>query len=706
MDRPATLSPGAGASARTGPLFASLARVSARSTPSRVLAGMVALSVVVRSLLGFARATPTYFPDEYMYSALSRSIAESGRPLVRGGNAHFTALLEPLVTAPFWLIHDTWLAYHLIQVFSVAVMSLVAVPIYGICAALGLRKGPALLAAALVLCGPAFMYATWIVSEPFAYPLAAAAVVAGASALGSGSRRWQVAFVVLCGLAGFARLQLLILPLAYLAAAAVVAWRMSSFRQVVREQRVVLGTLALPILLMVPLHGRVLGVYGHFGSLELGGVPGVAHRFAVNALILLYGAGWIVVPGALIGIAVCLARPRSKTELAYGAMALSFGLGVLVQASIWGDLDRPQERYFLYAVPLLAPLFALTVERGWPWARANALLATAMIALAAAVPLSGYATSVVKTQSPSLFGVYRIEELLGTASGALAVSLVAAGLSVVALVLPRLRRGTALATGIGLACVASLTLAAAAADFDLNDSKSVGAWALASDPSWVDDAGIKDATLVRAQASWGDVHLQMFWNRSIRRIALMPDATPVDGYPHEHLSIGNDGTLLERGRPLSGPIVADEWGTPMLFRDARVVSSSPFDSLVLPTGRAQLELYAPGFFRDGLMSRSGSIHLWPAQAGGSLAGTLSFRLRAPRWLPEPVTIRFVRDGGAPLSVAVPAGASRSVRLTVCSTGAWSAGFLANRSTFYDHRSIAIGSSAPIWHPDPSACTSL
>jgi hypothetical protein len=667
---------------------------------------MIALSAVARSLLGFARATPTYFPDEYMYSALSRSIAGSGRPLVRGGSAHFTALLEPVVTAPFWLLHDTRLAYHLIQVLSVTVMSLIAVPVYLICVGVGLRKGTALLAAALALCGPAFMYATWIVSEPFAYPLAASAIVAAAFALGTGSRRWQVAFLVLGALAGFARIQLFVVPIAYAVAAVVVAWRASSFRQVVREQKIVLAAFALPLLLMIPLHGRVLGVYGHFGALELGGVGGVAHRFAVNTLILLYGTGWVVVPGALIGIALSLARPRSKTELAYGAIALTFVVGVLLQASIWGDVDRAQERYFMYVVPLLAPFFVLTVERGWPWARANALIAAVMLALAAAIPLSGYTSSVLKTQSPSLFGVYRIQELLGTASGALAVSLVAAGLSIVAMVLPRSSRATSLGVGIGLACVASLTLALAATDFDLNDSKNVRNWALASDPSWVDDAGIKDATLVRAQASWGDVHLQLFWNRSIKKVVLLPNALPVDTYPQDQLSIGADGTLYDGGKTIDGPIVSDQWGTPTTYRHARVVSSSPFDSLVLPAGRAQLALYAPGFYRDGLMGRTGSIHLWPELTGGTIAGTVSFHLRAPAWLPEPVTIRFVRDGGAPMLITVKPGAYRAVTLRVCSKGAWSAGFVANHSTSYDHRSIAIGSTAPVWRPDPSGCASF
>ena len=428
---------------------------------------MVALSTIARSVAGFARPTPTYFPDEYLYSTLGRSIADSGHPLVRGGSAHFNALLEPLLTAPLWLIHDTTVAYHAIQVLSVTAMSLVAIPVYLVCVALGLRRSSGLLVAAATLCAPAFMYSTWLVSEPFAYPLAAGAIAAATVAIGRGSRRAQVLFLVLAAAATLARIQLLVLPMAYVLATIVVAIRTHSIRRVLREQAVVATALTLPLLLVLAMRGRLLGVYAHFGRVDAGGIGGIAGRLGVNCLILLYGSGWIIVPGALIGIAAALARPRSRTELAYGAVAVSFGLAVLVQASIWGDVDRPQERYFLYAVPLLAPFFALAVERAWPWARAHALLAAALIVLAATIPLSGYATSVLKTQSPSLFGVFRIEELLGTSTGSLAVSAVASILALAALALPRLRQASALTVGIGLACAFSSHSAIAATNFDV-----------------------------------------------------------------------------------------------------------------------------------------------------------------------------------------------------------------------------------------------
>ena len=43
----------------------------------RVLAVLVALSFLVRATLGWLRATPVYFGDEYLYSSIAKSIAET-----------------------------------------------------------------------------------------------------------------------------------------------------------------------------------------------------------------------------------------------------------------------------------------------------------------------------------------------------------------------------------------------------------------------------------------------------------------------------------------------------------------------------------------------------------------------------------------------------------------------------------------------------
>src|SRR3954449_12723380 len=114
----------------------------------RALMLVVGISTVVRGAAAFARQTPMYFPDEYMYSELGRSISTGGRtlvrgtettfppliqpiraaraPLVPGPETTFPALLQPILTAPAWLLGDVATAYHAIQVANALAMSLAA----------------------------------------------------------------------------------------------------------------------------------------------------------------------------------------------------------------------------------------------------------------------------------------------------------------------------------------------------------------------------------------------------------------------------------------------------------------------------------------------------------------------------------------------------------------------------------------------------
>ena len=95
------------------------------------LVTIVGASFIVRTALGWLRATPVFFPDEYIYAALGRSMADSGLPLIRGGSAHFPALLQPLVTAPAWLVGDVEVAYRGVQIDRNALaMSLAVVPVF------------------------------------------------------------------------------------------------------------------------------------------------------------------------------------------------------------------------------------------------------------------------------------------------------------------------------------------------------------------------------------------------------------------------------------------------------------------------------------------------------------------------------------------------------------------------------------------------
>src|SRR5438093_1303002 len=87
-----------------------------------------------------------------------------------------------------------------------------------------------------------------------------------------------------------------------------------------------------------------------------------------DAMLLAYSSGWVIVPGALVGIAYALVRPRTRAEIGFAVTTLALAGALLLEAAQIADTDsqRFQERYLFVLVPLLAIAFGLYVRRGLP----------------------------------------------------------------------------------------------------------------------------------------------------------------------------------------------------------------------------------------------------------------------------------------------------------------------------------------------------
>src|SRR6185312_9013852 len=335
--------------------------------PARlVLAGIVSASFLVRLSVALAHATPLYFPDEYIYASIARSIAEHGRPLIRHSPAHFPALLEPLLAAPFWLFHDPALAYRLTQAENALAMSLAAIPVYLLSKKLGLGTGLSLVAGALAVASPNLFFVSFVLADPLAYPLVLGALYAAVCALSQPSRRWQVAFVVLSALTALTRIQYALLPLVFVAGA--LAVERGSIRSALSRFRLTWAIFAVPVLALVVLGpSRVLGYYNSVVDLHIR--PGaIVHWIATDSMLLVYCAGWVLVPGALIGFAYALVRPRSREEAAFGGVTAGLLLILFAETSLYASNGSPrfQERYFMGLLPLVLPWFGLYLKRGLP----------------------------------------------------------------------------------------------------------------------------------------------------------------------------------------------------------------------------------------------------------------------------------------------------------------------------------------------------
>jgi hypothetical protein len=565
----------------------------------RVLSWRLALcalavgSAGVRTWAAWRRATPNYFPDEYIYSSLSRSLARGQLPSVRGHVAHFPALLQPLLTAPAWWFGSLETGYRAVQAIDSVAMATVAFAVWWAARRLGVGAGAAFGAAALAVAVPDMGYSSFVLSEPFAYPLFVAAIAAGAVALATPSRRAQCTFIGFALLACFARMQLVVVPLAYVLAA--LALRRARAQTWVLS---VFGGAALVALV------AGLGYYARAPSSFHVVAPSAIGR---NALVLAYASGWLVVPAAVLGLVAAVARPRSDEERAFGVLALTSAVAVFGEAVLYGTASDAHERYGCYLLPLLALGFALHASRRWPWKRAHALMLVLMLVVASAVPMSGWAAAGHNAHSLVLTALLKVEAVAGGAgSGGLDVVQAVAVLTVVG-VICAWRRATAVAAAAAIAfCIAA---SAFAVSFDTQNSRNVKATFDPAGAGWVHGP----ATVILGAASRTSVLEQLFWSRYDDRLALLPGAARPDVFAAAATHLTRDGRLAG----VRGRVVLDELA-------AALVPVAP-------------------------ERRSGP---WLAARTPVLAGTVAGRY-GNGWIAPSGTIRVYRPGSIRLTVTAP-----------------------------------------------------
>ena len=614
------------------------------------LGGLVVVSVVARTWAAWLRATPNYFPDEGIYAALSRSIAHGHLPAVRGHVAHFPALLQPILTAPAWWFGSLDTGYRVTQLIQSVAISTAALAVWWAARRLGVGRGYAFAAAALAVAVPDVGYSGWVLSEAFAYPLFIAAVATGAVALARPTKRAQSAFLAFALLAAFARMQLAVLLLAYLAAAVVM--------RRVRQQRVVVGGLTLAI--VVALAGG-LGYYKQ--------APTSFHVVSLatvgrNALVLAYAAGWIVVPTGLLGLAGAFGRPRSELERAFGVLAVTSGLAVFAETTLYGYSDLTYERYGCYLFPLLFVGFALHADRGWPWRRATALLAAGMFLVSSLVPLSGWAAAGRNTHSLFLTGLLKVEELVGSpGGGALVVASVAAVLSLISIICVW-RGATYFIAPLGVAfCIAASVFATS---FDVQNSRNVKASFLPAGADWFKG----EATVVSAGGRTSTLE-QFFWNSGAARLALLPGTAKPDVFAASSTHVTTTGALAG----LSGEVVLDQSGGALV-----PVRPERFNGSWLSARTPQLAASSKEL-ADGWLSPSGYVRVFRP-------GTLSFIVTAP----ETMTFRI-----AGRTLHLRTGVATHVYL--CAAGSY--GFAFSSHGYLGYRPVSARATFPTWVPTRS-----
>ncbi len=648
---------------------------------------IVCISFAVRTLAAIAHPTPTYFPDEYVYAAVSRSLGETGRPLVRGAGAHFPALLEPLLAAPIWASASTATAYHLIQAENALFMSLAAVPVYLIARRLAFSTGYSLACAAFSLAVPDLAYSAFNLADPLAYPLALTALLAALVALQAPSRRSQLAFVGLATLATLARAQYVVLTPAFLAAATVI-----DRRTVLRVQRLPIAIFAAGAAGALALgSGKVLGYYSSVAGLHLGG--GLLRWSGLDLFLLTLAGGIVLVPGALVG----MAHARGRRDSAFAVLAAFFAAGLMFEAALYASngSDRFHERYLFALLPLLPLGFGLYLRQGRPGRLFVTALAGGIVALTAAVPLSQYATGTGFVDSPLLWAVSQVESLAGVGTGSL---LVAACAGVAAVIAATVAWSRSWQPAFAAALVLTALISTGAGAFDLAHSRASRTQLVASDPGWVDAQKLGDVAAVQTSlAPRAALVEQLFWNRSLtRELVLAPGAEPTDAFAAPPVRIDRTGVLRTGGNVVRSPLLFQRFAVTPVFQGATFIARAGSFTLWRPAGVARLRLLETGRFWDGWLAQSGRLEVWP---GAMHPGTVSFTLSLPKTASSAVTIRFAGRSfrlapgdRVPVSYRVQAGGRWLVRFQTSAGGR----FLG------DLRPVSVRSTTPRFTPIPGS----
>jgi hypothetical protein len=668
--------------------FARVAAVPARL----VLAGIVAASFAVRFVMALGHTTPLYFPDEYIYSAIARSLAEHGRPMIRGNAAHFPAMIEPLLAAPFWLTHDPALAYRLTQAENALAMSLAAIPVYLLMRRLGGGAWAALAAAALTVASPDLYFSQFVLADAIAYPLVLGAVYLGVCALSNPTRGAQLGFAALAVLATFTRIQYVFLPVVFVAAALVV--ERGSERSVWRRFRLSVLLYAAPLAFAAALGPRrLLGYYSGVADLHVH--PGaIVHWLGTDSMLLAYAAGFALVPGALAGLAFALWRPRSREESGLAALSVGLLLGLFAEAALYATngSDRFQERYRMILLPLVFPAFWLWLRRGRPAPRAVALVALALLVLSMRVPLSGYTVSDAKQDSPFLLGIFRLEKAVGIGDGSLFVALVAAALACVAAAAAFRSRFAHVAVATTL--LASCAVSVAAVSFDHHVVRTVRATYLPPDARWIDHAGLGPATLIQTQATpHARAHEQLFWNRSLERMLFLDEASRVDAFDSPHVRVAPDGRLVSGGKTVRGPLVISNFAVRARLVGAVAVARGADYDLWRPLGTPRMAMFVGGLYHDDWLANAGHITLWPGR-DGRVEGTFRLPLSLPAGTQR--TVLQLRGPGVSRNVLVKPEHHVVVELKVSHQGPWQLNFRTNNPGYLqpDERPISVQAQLP------------
>jgi hypothetical protein len=612
---------------------------------------MILVSAGVRLALAKPHPAPWVFPDELIYSNLAESFAETGRfalrdsPGLQGYSPGY-----PMVIAPAYAIfHDLAHAFAAAKAINALVMSLAATPVYLIARRL-VPVWLALVAAALALAIPSFLYTGTILTENAFYPAFAAAAFGMFAALERPTLWRQLGALALIGVAFLIRAQAVSLGAAFLTAIVLVC-----LVEARAEGRLSIRELARRLDAF-----RVTWVVAGVGLLLVLGVAAVRGRSPANALggygVLAESsyspsdvARWIVYHVAEIDLYLGILPMAALIVLVFeafgrGALPRPLRLFGLLAASIvgWmtlvvsatashlaaGGVGRIEERNLFHIAPLFLIALVVWVARGlprvWPAAAVAALLAGG---LPGAIPFDLFANLGALSDTLALIPLWNIVffgHIQAATLPALVIvcSLLAAGLF---LFVPRRLALLPIALVLGWFILLQVPLERQIKA----TSQGVLQQGLSGRREWIDEkvgGNARVAALWTGNGNPMTIIQNVFFNRSVHPVFFLDGAAPVAGLvPQQSASID---AATGDVRAADGKTVRADYA----LSDSQVklsgeeVARDPTTGLVLyrMTGdRVRVRTRAVGVYPDSWTGPEASYTLWRCLGGQFTVGIAS-----------------------------------------------------------------------------------
>ena len=514
--------------------------------PWAILVGLIALSTALHGFAGSKVRGPWISPDETIYALLGQSLYNHGSLAVLGGPTPFYSLTVPLLVGPFLSLHDLELGYALLKPFLAFVMSLAAVPVY-LWARSVAGRNEALLAAALTLAVPGLAYSGLVMSEVVFYPVFTLAAWATARAIAVPSWGRAAVLAAAVTLAALTRLQALVLLPAIVLAVLLDAVFARSKARLVRSVPVLVAAL-LPV--AAGLLVQVLRGEPPFGAYE--SVTAASYNSGDAGRFILYHAGALVLTTGVIPVCTLLAlgadaalRGEADSAMrATVATAAALTAGLIVQVGIFASVHVGQlaERDLLCAVPTLLVCFAVWLARGRVGGRRSRIVISGVaLAALAALPFGSLVTYRALFDSITLVPLWQLRRATSADTLTLVVLVVAAIACAAFVLLPRRLRVVLPLALLALGIAGSVSSSREVID----QARRTRNLLVGPAPRWLDAASEgRTATYVYdGNRDWPAVWQALFWNRTVRHVAILGATTLPGPAPQRPLGLRADGRI-------------------------------------------------------------------------------------------------------------------------------------------------------------------